>query len=157
MQQRSRRKTSGQSLLEFALMAPLFFLLLFGAIDLGRAVYIYNAVSDAAREGARAAVPAQDPLPDNNALVSAVQSKLGGGISITVDPCVNLPTPCAAMQNPPTEPNTGVVWFTNPRPAGRTPVSVEIVYYFAPFVPLVREAAGNRIQLRARTTMVTEY
>ncbi len=154
---RFRRRRHGQSLVEFALMGPIFFVLLMGTIDLGRAIYIYNTISDAAREGARAAVPAQVPVASQDDIVTAINTKLGGGFSLTVDPCVNLPTPCTAMQNPPTSPNTGVIWFTSPRPAGRTPVTVQIVYYFSPFVPFVREAAGNSVRLKAQATMVTEY
>lgn len=43
----------GQSLVEFALVLPIFLLLLFGLIDIGRYVYTANAVNQAAREGAR--------------------------------------------------------------------------------------------------------
>jgi len=57
------RRHSGQSMVEFAVLAPVFFMLLLGTIDLGRAVYIYNSISDAAREGARAAIPFDSPLP----------------------------------------------------------------------------------------------
>jgi Flp pilus assembly protein TadG len=138
-------------------MGPVFFLLLFGTVDLGRAVYIYNTIADAAREGARVAIPAQSPVADADAITAAINGKLGGGFAITVDPCVRRPVPCTSMENPPTAPNTGVIWFTNPRPAGRTTVTVQIVYYFSPFVPLIREAAGSRIRLSAQTTMVTEY
>ncbi len=151
------RRRSGQSLVEFALMGPIFFMLLLGTIDVGRAIYIYNSISDAAREGARAAVPAQAPRASNGDVMDAVTGKLGGSISLTIDPCVNDPIPCTSMQHPPTVPNTGVVWFTNPRPAGRTAVKVQIVYYFAPWVPIVSQAAGNNIQLTAQTTMVTEF
>ena len=48
-----RRSARGQSMVEFALVLPLFLLLLFGLIDGGRLVYINNAVAEAAREGAR--------------------------------------------------------------------------------------------------------
>ncbi len=44
---------SGQSLVEFALVFPIFLLLLFGLIDIGRYVYTANALNQAAREGAR--------------------------------------------------------------------------------------------------------
>src|SRR3989442_12686038 len=47
---RSRR---AQSLVEFSLLAPLFFLLLFGVIDLGRAGFYFVLGSDLARQGAR--------------------------------------------------------------------------------------------------------
>ena len=48
-----RRRSRGQALAEFALAIPLFVLLLFGLIDIGRLVYVNNAISQAAREGAR--------------------------------------------------------------------------------------------------------
>ncbi len=49
----SVRRASGQSLVEFALVFPIFLLLLFGLIDIGRFVYTANALNEAAREGAR--------------------------------------------------------------------------------------------------------
>lgn len=48
-----RGRSRGQALVEFALVFPLFILLLFGLVDLGRLAYINNAISEAAREGAR--------------------------------------------------------------------------------------------------------
>ena len=40
-------------MVEFALILPIFVLLLIGLFDLGRVVFINNSVSEAAREGAR--------------------------------------------------------------------------------------------------------
>ena len=48
-----RNRSRGQALVEFSLVFPLMLLLLFGLIDLGRLVYTNNALSEAAREGAR--------------------------------------------------------------------------------------------------------
>ena len=42
-----------QTMVEFALVFPLVLLITYGIIELGRAVFIYSAVSSAAREGAR--------------------------------------------------------------------------------------------------------
>ena len=50
---RRPRGDPGQSLIEFALVLPIFLLLLFGLIDIGRYVYTANALNQAAREGAR--------------------------------------------------------------------------------------------------------
>jgi len=47
------RGSRGQALVEFSLVFPLVLLLIFGLIDLGRLVYAQNALSEAAREGAR--------------------------------------------------------------------------------------------------------
>jgi Flp pilus assembly protein TadG len=43
-------------MVEFALIAPLFFLLLFSIIEFGRAVYYIQMLNSAAREGARYAI-----------------------------------------------------------------------------------------------------
>ena len=45
-------KSRGQSLVEFALLLPLLFLVIFGAIDFGRMFFIKIALTNAAREGA---------------------------------------------------------------------------------------------------------
>lgn len=51
-----RKRSAGQALPEFALVAPLFFLLLFGIIEVGRFIFYYEILSNAAREGARYAI-----------------------------------------------------------------------------------------------------
>lgn len=53
MTRRTRRSERGASAVEFAIVAPLLFLLLFGIIEFARAISVYTAVSTAAREGAR--------------------------------------------------------------------------------------------------------
>ncbi len=50
---RGRRRSRGQALLEFALVLPIFLLIVFGIIDIGRYVYLTNAFNEGAREGAR--------------------------------------------------------------------------------------------------------
>lgn len=51
--QRLGGRTRGQSLVEFALVIPIFLMMLFAVIDMGRLVYINNALAQGAREGAR--------------------------------------------------------------------------------------------------------
>ena len=51
----------GQSLVEFALVLPLFLVLVMGIVDLGLSVFAYNSITNAAREGARLAIVNQDP------------------------------------------------------------------------------------------------
>ena len=46
----------GASLVEFALVAVLFFLLIFGIVEFGRAVWAYGVVAHSAREGVRYAI-----------------------------------------------------------------------------------------------------
>ena len=52
---------NGQSLVEFALLLPILLVILIGVFDFGRAIYAYNAVSNAAREGGRTAIVNQTP------------------------------------------------------------------------------------------------
>jgi hypothetical protein len=51
-----RRHSRGQSLVEFALVAPLLFFILLGLVDFMRLLEAYSTVADAARQGARQAV-----------------------------------------------------------------------------------------------------
>lgn len=52
----SKRARRGAAAVEFAIIAPLFFLLLAGIIEFGQAFRIEHALSNASRRGARAAV-----------------------------------------------------------------------------------------------------
>ncbi len=54
------RQSRGQALVEFALVIPIFLLVLVALFDLGRAVFAYNTITNAAREGARIAIVNQD-------------------------------------------------------------------------------------------------
>lgn len=51
---RGSERQRGQSLVEFSLILLPFLVLLLGLVDLGRGIYAYNSVSQAAREIARA-------------------------------------------------------------------------------------------------------
>ena len=46
-------RTRGQSLVEIAILLPLLLLIFMLMLDLGRAVYYYSVIHNAAREGAR--------------------------------------------------------------------------------------------------------
>jgi Flp pilus assembly protein TadG len=60
----TRSRTRAQALVEFALIAPIFFLLLFSIIEFGRAVYYVQILNNAAREGARYAIVHGDESTD---------------------------------------------------------------------------------------------
>ena len=49
-------RARGQAMAEFALVAPIFFLLMFGLIELGRAVFYTQILDSATRDGARYAI-----------------------------------------------------------------------------------------------------
>src|SRR5258708_6028793 len=48
-----RARSAGQAATEFAMIATVLFLLMFGLMTLGSAVYSYNTISSAAREAVR--------------------------------------------------------------------------------------------------------
>lgn len=57
---RNRPRRRGQALAEFALILPIALIILLAVFDLGRAVFLYNGLTNAAREGARLAIVNQD-------------------------------------------------------------------------------------------------
>jgi Flp pilus assembly protein TadG len=59
---RRRRRSRGQALVEFAFVFPLIIFVAFAFIDIGRAVFNFNTLTNAAREAARVAIVNQvDP------------------------------------------------------------------------------------------------
>lgn len=61
VQRRNRSRTRAQAMVEFALVLPIFVLLLFGIIDLARYVYSNNSLNEVARESARQGTVALRP------------------------------------------------------------------------------------------------
>lgn len=55
-----RRGHRGQTLVEFALILPIFVLVLVGIFDFGRGVYAYNTISNASREAVRIGIVDQN-------------------------------------------------------------------------------------------------
>ena len=55
-----RHNRPGQALAEFAIIFPVFILLVVAAIDIGRGIFAYNSITNGAREGARLAIVNQD-------------------------------------------------------------------------------------------------
>lgn len=53
---RSRHRLSGQAIVEFALIGPIFFMLVFGTIEFGRLVWTNHELENGTREGLRYAV-----------------------------------------------------------------------------------------------------
>jgi Flp pilus assembly protein TadG len=67
-----RRGERGQALVEFALIAPLFAIILLGCFQMGVAFTNYIAVTDAARAGARAAAVAGSAYTKTEATAVAI-------------------------------------------------------------------------------------
>jgi len=81
---RSTRKR-GQAMVEFAMVLPLFMLVLSGIADFGFALYQRMTVINAAREGARAAAMVSDNSTIVTAATGAAQAAaVQGGMTVTV-------------------------------------------------------------------------
>ena len=143
----TRKLVRGQAMVEFALIAPLFFFLLFAIIEGGRFVFYYEMLSSATREGARYAIihgsnaadgcpsgpmpagagPSCDPSGANvkEAVRKAALGLAGSGDFTALDVywCpADVAKPCPGME------------LTNER--GR-PVTVRAEYAYKPVMPLL--------------------
>ena len=86
--------TRGQGLVEFALGITIFLTILIGLVDLARAAFLFNGVSDAAREIARVTSvhPGTTTLGSSSETTSAVSNERGlvPGLSVTSYACIDL-------------------------------------------------------------------
>lgn len=106
------RDQRAQTLTEFALISPVIFFLLFGIVDLGRAIYIQASLNQAANEGARVAIRGETPyydymIPTDDDVVNAV--KRGSPVALSANQCVHGPIPTSFSSLPA---NQGWVFIT---------------------------------------------
>jgi len=84
---RSFRRNRGAAAVEFAVVAPLFFFLIFGMIEYGRMVMVQQMLTNASREGARRAVLDGTTTADVETTVNNYLASGGiSGPTTTVDP-----------------------------------------------------------------------
>lgn len=166
---RRRRLQRGVAMVEFALVAGLFFLLVTTLLDVGKAIYVKNTLDSAAREGARRAVLLDNPT------TSDIEAVIKGHSS---DVSLDYATPCtySTTHNPPSSPNTGAIYISL-RPSGRegsyavpltgctlpaiakghVAITVTIVYKYQPITPLVGQLLSGGLTFVSTSTMETEY
>ena len=167
LRRRSKHSDRGQALVEFALILPLFLLVIFGLIDLGRFVITDHILSQAAREGARQAAveaswmgstntacgkaggpvcPANVTALKNDALAAANGHGAGLGGSIS-----DLNISCDSPGNEPTGLWTGVS-CNNKTPGNE--VSVRVAYLYQPITPILGGLIGNVVRHGAATMVI---
>lgn len=68
---KNNRSDRGATLVEFAIVATVFLTAMFSVIEFGRALWLHNALADAARRGARYAIvhPASDSVGVKNVVI----------------------------------------------------------------------------------------
>lgn len=133
---RQTRAERGASLVEFAIIAPLLLILLFGIIDTSRAIFAYTTVWSAAREGARAATTVESYF-DCAAIADAVRAKVvtvpTSDLTITVeytDPGGTVVADCETADATYPDPSAAVV-------LSGSFVTVEVEADFNAIAPLV--------------------
>lgn len=183
MPDQAREAQRSQAIVEFAIIAPILVLLLFGIVDFGRVIYIYATLNQAVNEGARTAIRDSVTLPTNSDVETAVRQH---AVDVSLaNPCPNGPITTAT---PPA--NQGWIYITEPdagsaveslapalenAPGGtpwaqsngtcsatnpahdHAPLQVTIRYNFVPFTPLVQQVTANHIVISAAATYQTEY
>ena len=140
------RGIRGQALVEFALVIPIFLLVMIALFDLGRAVFAYNTLTNAAREGARMAIVNQDvptivsraksqtaivELDDPSVSVHFYQTATDGTADLST-PCSPIAVGCLAI------------------------VSFEATYH--PITPIISNILfGSGVTFSAKSVLSVEY
>ena len=175
------RSQRSQALIEFALVSPVLLLLLFGIVDIGRAVFYYAPVNHAPGEGARTAVRASGLLPTNADVLATVTAQLIGA-PVTA-PCPQGPITSATPPN-----NAAWLYVTEPNPpasveatpptnapggeypaaaagscsavnpaGGNQALQVTIKFNLILITPVIAQATANHILITASAIFRTEY
>ena len=128
---------AGSALVEFAIATVVILTLLFGIIDVGRALYAYDWVSDAARRGTRygmvrgtSSCMGSPELPDCRASADQVTNYVMSN-AVGIDASQVTVTPQCWV--------TATVLYTQPPCTAPNTIKVTVRYKFAfisPFVPL---------------------
>jgi Flp pilus assembly protein TadG len=124
------RRTGGQSLVEFALIAPLLVMVLFGIVELGILLNVYIGMTNSAREAARAGAIFQytgsAPMSGDATAAGVIDASrreyLSGVITETLNPIVDSTTVTVTTSYTPT-----TALATNPYRAGET-IAVQLAH-----------------------------
>jgi hypothetical protein len=178
---RLRGGQRSQALIEFALVSPVLLLLLFGIVDIGRAIFYYDTLNHAAREGARSAIRASSQLPTNADVLATVTAQMVG-VPVTA-PCPQGPITSATPPdnaawlyitevNPPAgveatpPPNApggeysalaaGSCSAVNPV-GGNQQLQVTLRFNLILITPVIAQATADHIVITAAAIFRTEY
>jgi len=126
-----RKHRLGAAAVEFAIVAPVFFLLVFGMIEYGRLVMVQQVITNASREGARRAVLDGATTSEVETTVEDFLTSAGidpDDVTITCNPS---PPSDAAFGEPVTVqitvPFTAVSWLPSPMYLGETTMQASTV------------------------------
>ena len=158
---RIRSSRVGQAMVEFALLVPVFFLLLIGLLDFGRAGFYYVAASSLSRSAARsgAAYASQGTGFTDAAIVGMLAQQANAEtIRLTQPAACGTTTPPAVLTACYQPPSGQAYVFIDRSNFTTLPkfIKVSIVYRFDATTPMVSALAGT-IYIRAISSMETEF
>ncbi len=139
---RGRGRTRGQSLVEMALIAPVIFLLLLTALDLGRLLYSQITVTNAAKEGALVAsqggtFQSDQACSDTNTIMCGVLTEALDGF-VEVDQALVTVEPALCDKN-----------AMYPAAGAPPSVTVSVQAPFRVLTPIIGDIVGANLMLTA--------
>ena len=140
-----RRRSTGQALVEFAIVVPLFILLLAAMVDFGMGLYSYMTIITAAREGGRLGITACGAGPCS-AIVKARAAAASGGMVGASDVMLSCYAAADTTFSAPYNCDAATVSYGDS-------VKVTVSYTYHMIWPL---AFGNALPLSSAITMVVE-
>jgi Flp pilus assembly protein TadG len=138
----------GQALTELALILPVLLIGLMGVLDFGRAIYAFNAISNAAREGGRTAIV--------NQTASEIRARaIAQATGVVIDPASTSCPPsgasgiCIEFKNATvTGPCTGVTMLG-------CVAEVTVKTSFTPLTPVIGQIIGS-VPITSKTSQAIE-
>jgi Flp pilus assembly protein TadG len=171
-----RGRSSGQGLVEFAIVGPIFLVIFFLAIDFGRLVYTFGAISWSTREAAR--VVSLQPQATSDCLALHTAEATAQGFPLTADPNSvvgntdpNNPGTPGPTVTPPA--GTGLIYIWPAVASGPNPdvtcdgsnrnvsptvqdVAVQIKYAYRPLMPIISSIVPS-FTITTISVVHTEY
>lgn len=141
-----RSRSRGQSMVEYALVLPVFFMLTIGVVDFSRGILAYNTASYLARDGARYGV---SPSHGTNAIESYVSGRCAAMLS---NACNTPPLPSPLPANA-----AGISVTRGTCGSTSSPVVVTVMYAFQPTTLMIANLwGGGTLALQASSQMYVE-
>ena len=141
---RHKKRTRGQALVEFALVIPVFLLVLCGILDFGFMLYSRMTVINASREGARIAVTAAN----RKTVPSLVSGTVANNATALNSGLLSTSTNCIAIKT-----SGSCNWSTQTSSQAGDAVSVTVTYTYQTFFPLF---FGTSFPMSSTVQMVLE-